>query len=213
MRKRVKVILAGVVGVSTLALLSACGTPNPTGAPEVGKVRDSIKLLMSQYQSQHPSLVNWDTAAVNNEISGDLPKGIFTEGGYALKWDDYVNGELSRILIPYSILGMYPNKYQPYLSAYTAGKTVPSPLAQVIRDLRSGNDPYFAATVDIKSSKIDSNWIAFTSIPYLPVTDPGYGWIFAQNHVVKVVDFGTAQVGCGKVPDKIQKEFGFTCAK
>lgn len=206
-------IIGSFLAVASLSLLAACGNSNSNSGPEAGKIRDSIRLLLSQFESQHPQQVNWDKAAVLNEISGDLPKGVYTEGGYALKWDDYVNGELSRVLIPYSILGIYPTKFVPYLTAYTAGKPVPSPLAQVIRDLRSGNDPYYSATVNIRSSKLDSNWIAFTSIPYVPITDPGYGWVYANKNVVKVIDFGTAQVGCGTVPDKVEKEFGFTCSK
>ena len=70
---------------------------------------------------------------------------------------------------------------------------------------------FFAAVVNQRVSKIDGSWIIFTTIPYLPVTDPAYGFAHSLNGKWEIVDFGTATVGCNKVPAQVQREFGFTC--
>jgi pantothenate kinase type III len=73
------------------------------------------------------------------------------------------------------------------------------------------NDQYFAAVLNVRSSALDPKWIIFTTQPYLPVTDPAYGFATVLNKRWVVVDFGTALVGCANVPIEVEKEFGFTC--
>jgi hypothetical protein len=72
-------------------------------------------------------------------------------------------------------------------------------------------DQYFGAVVDIRSSKVDPQWIIFTTVPYLPITDIAYGFATVKSKSWGVVDFGTGVVGCGTVPSKVESEFGYRC--
>ena len=72
-------------------------------------------------------------------------------------------------------------------------------------------DDYFAAVTGVRSSKINPQWLIFTTVPYLPVTDNGYGFATVGNKQWVIADFGTANVGCGKVPIEVESEFGFKC--
>ena len=117
----------------------------------------------------------------------------------------------SHVVIPWTILGQYPSKYAADSQDYTGPKVVPDSISTQIRSLQFGGDPYVAAVVNLRFSTKDSAWIIFTTIPYLPITDNAYGWAHLQNQNWKIVDFGTATVGCGIVPTAIQAEFGFTC--
>ena len=74
-----------------------------------------------------------------------------------------------------------------------------------------GGDQYFGAVVDIRSSAINPQWVIFTTVPYLPVTDIATGFATVTNKQWRVVDFGTALVGCGTVPLNIEREFGYQC--
>jgi len=84
-------------------------------------------------------------------------------------------------------------------------------LVTKIIDTEMQGDKYFGAVVDIRSSKVNPQWIIFTTVPYLPVTDNAYGFATVVNKKWSIVDFGTALVGCGKVPANVEGEFGFQC--
>lgn len=210
MRSR-KLLLALVV-VSAL-ILTGCGLPTGNERPEDSKLRDGIKLLLTQFESKYPKSINWDSSKVRAQISQRLPEGIATEAGWTLKWPGSASGELSRVVIPWVILAQYPSKFAKDTYTYNGGAPVVAGVAAQITKLQqdSFGSTFFAAVVNQRVSKIDGSWIIFTTIPYLPVTDPAYGFAHSLNGKWEIVDFGTATVGCNKVPAQVQREFGFTC--
>ena len=204
-----------LVGLSLVAL-TACGPTDPNTRPTDSQLKDAISLLVKNFSTKHPDLVDWKIAEVNKQLSEPLPKGFSTEAGYYLKWNDYAEGAFPEVYVPWDLIGQYPNKFQREVTSYPpdAGSNVPASVLQAIRHDQVKNlagDPYFAAIVGVRYSKINPKWIIFTSIPLLPVTDHAYGWASVKNGSWRVTDFGTATVGCGVVPDSVQKEFGFGC--
>lgn len=191
--------------------LTACGVPSGNERPEDKKLRDSIKLLITYIERNHPKSVNWNSSAVQKQIESKLPTGYATEAGWTLKWPNAKDGELPQAIIPWEILGQFPTKTALDINDYSAGRYAPQLVVSEIAKLENKGDPYFAGIVNVKMSNNDKKWVIFTSVPYLPVTDPAYGWAHAENGRWKIIDFGTATVGCGLVPNEIQKEFGFTC--
>ena len=196
-------------------LLTACGLPTGDQKPDDSKVRDSLKLMVTSFERYHPKLVNWDSIKVKAQINTAIPKGYATEAGWNIKWPNYVTGELPSVVIPWSVVGQYPTKFALDSKIYEGGNLVPQSVAGQIAKLQystfDGGDEFFAATVNQRFSKVDSSWLIFTSVPYLPVTDIGYGFAHIANGRWKIVDFGTATVGCGNVPASVESEFGFTC--
>jgi hypothetical protein len=162
-------------------------------------------------EHSHPKLINWEKPAVISQLNSKIPTGYASEAGWTIKWSDPKPGEFSQIIIPWELLGQFPSKYVQDIKNYSAGTFAPQSVVSEIGKLELNNDPYFAAIVNVKMSVKDSHWVVFTSIPYLPVTDPGYGWAHSVNGHWTISDFGTATVGCGIVPAQIQSEFGFTC--
>jgi hypothetical protein len=209
--KRQRELLGLIASISTLLLLTACGPMNPDQRPEDSKLRDGITLLLKDLVAHHPAIKSWDQSAVDQQIHRKLPIGLSTPAGWKLTWPSPSRGELSYVYIPWDLTGTYPNHFATENSSYSAGTPVPASVVQDISHQQLGDDPYFAAIVDVRYSDLDKRWIIFTSVPYLPVTDNAYGWATVVNGRWKVVDFGTALVGCGKVPDKVQSEFGFAC--
>ena len=208
-----KKIALGAVTALSILLLTACGPTNPDLRPEDSKLRDGINLLIKNLIANHPKLQNWSQTAVDAQIKRALPRGISTPAGWKLTWPDAKSGELPYLYVPWSLTGTYPNHFTADNATYSGGKAVTD---SVIRDLavqEFGDDEYFAALVDVRYSTADSKWILFTSVPYLPITDNAYGWASAASGKWKISDFGTALVGCGKVPASVQAEFGFTCPK
>ena len=199
-----------LISVITL-LLTACGAPTGNERPEDKKLRDSLKLLTKHFERNYPKSVNWDPQVVKAQIEDKLPQGYATEAGWTLKWPNNSQGQLPQAIIPWQILGQFPTNPALDIKDYTAGRYAPQFVVSEIAKLELKGDPYFAAIVNVKMSNIDKRWVAFTSIPYLPITDPAYGFANAKNGRWEIVDLGTAIVGCGKVPDEIQREFGFTC--
>ena len=195
----------------TAILLTACGAPTGNERPEDKKLRDSLKLLTKHFERNYPKSVNWDPRLVKAQIEEKLPQGYATEAGWTLKWPNVSQGQLPQAIIPWQILGQFPTNPALDIKDYTAGRYAPQLVVSEIAKLELKGDPYFAAIVNVKMSKIDKRWVVFTSIPFLPVTDPAYGFAFVKNGKWEIRDFGTATVGCGRVPDEIQREFGFTC--
>ena len=199
------------VGISLLALLVGCGPSNPDIRPTDAKLRDGISLLIKDLNLNHPANKTWDQAAVDAQINKKLPVGISTPAGWKLTWPAAGPHELSSVYVPWTLTGTYPNHFSADNATYTAGDPVPSSVVQDIATQQLGNDEYFAAIVDVRYSSLNKKWIIFTSVPYLPVTDSAYGWATVVNGRWKVIDFGTALVGCGKVPASVQAEFGMGC--
>ena len=204
--KRWRIVLL----IPALLVLAAC-LPSGNARPDDPKLRDGIKLLVTNFSASHPQLVNWDAAAVKSQIAQPLPRGLATEAGWTIVWPQATTGQLSRVVIPWTILGQYPSKFAPDSNNYSGIKLVPDSIAVQIRKLQQGGDEYFAAIVNQRFSTKDSSWLIFTSIPYLPVTDNAYGWAHLVAGKWQIVDFGTATVGCGKVPAEVQAEFGMSC--
>ena len=199
--------------VIVLLTLSAC-LPNPDSPPPSDKISEGINLLLTQFAKVHPDLVNWKSDVVKVQLQQKLPQGVATEAGWRITWPHPPIGGLPQVVIPWELLAQYPNHPQLDINIYSGGKDVPQSVATAIRAAQlpnQANDPYFAAIVHLKASTIDPHWVIFTSVPYLPVTDIAYGFAEKQQGKWKLVDFGTAQVGCGAVPSGVQREFGFTC--
>ena len=192
-------------------LLTSCSPPNPDRPPEDAKIRDGIKLLITDFTNRHPELVNWNQSAVKIQLTRKIPAGYATEAGWYITWANPTPTELPFVVIPWSVLAQYPNTFSKKSANYDGGKPVPQSVAADIRNEQQKGDTYFAAVVNIKYSIVDSSWIIFTSIPYLPVTDQAYGWANSKSGKWTITDFGTATVGCGRVPTAVQSEFGFSC--
>jgi hypothetical protein len=208
-----------IKGVATLAacliLLTSCGAPSGDARPSDANLVTGINLLVSSFGANHPKLVTWKTEALKAQLAKKLPVGIDTEAGWFLRWPNPSAGELSQVIVPWTLLGQYPNAPLPYFNHYKGGNLVPQATSldlvmQIINTEMQG-DKYFGAVVDIRSSKINPHWIIFTTVPYLPVTDNAYGFATVQDKKWQIVDFGTALVGCGTVPANVESEFGYQC--
>ena len=203
------------VAIIGTLILCGCGAPTGDSRPSDSNLIAGINLLISNFDAKHPKLVTWDLSAVKSQMAQKLPAGNDTDAGWLLEWPHANVGELSQVIVPWGLLGQYPSHPQPYFYRYAGGNLVPQStasdlIATITKDELQG-DQYFGAVIDLRSSKVDSQWIIFTTVPYLPVTDPAYGFATVKNKQWTIVDFGTALVGCGIVPTKIESEFGFQC--
>jgi len=215
MNERGRAIKAGVILCAGVLLLTSCGAPSGDARPSDSNLITAINLLVSNFDANHPTLITWKTDAVKAQLSKKLPIGIDTEAGWLLKWTNPADGELSQVVVPWTLLAQYPNAPLPYFNHYKGGNLVPQAtstdlVATIIKSEMQG-DKYFGAVVDIRSSTINPHWIIFTTVPYLPVTDNAYGFATVKDKGWSVVDFGTALVGCGTVPLDVEKEFGYQC--
>ena len=215
MKERGRAIKAGVILCAGVLLLTSCGAPSGDARPSDSNLITAINLLVSNFDANHPTLITWKTDAVKAQLSKKLPVGIDTEAGWLLKWPNPADGELSQVVVPWTLLAQYPNAPLPYFNHYKGGNLVPQAtstdlVATIIKTEMQG-DKYFGAVVDIRSSTINPHWIIFTTVPYLPVTDNAYGFATVKDKGWSVVDFGTALVGCGTVPLDVEKEFGYQC--
>ena len=215
MKERGRAIKAGVILCAGVLLLTSCGAPSGDARPSDSNLITAINLLVSNFDANHPTLITWKTDAVKAQLSKKLPAGIDTEAGWLLKWSNPADGELSQVVVPWTLLAQYPNAPLPYFNHYKGGNLVPQAtstdlVATIIKTEMQG-DKYFGAVVDIRSSTINPHWIIFTTVPYLPVTDNAYGFATVKDKGWSVVDFGTALVGCGTVPLDVEKEFGYQC--
>lgn len=209
-------ILVGLsLTLALLASLSACGAPSGDTRPSDSNLVTGINLLVSSFDANHPSLVTWKTDAVKVQLAHKLPLGINTEAGWFLRWPNPKDGELSQVIVPWTLLGQYPNSPHPYFNRPEAGNLIPqstsADLVKEITKVEMMGDQYFGAVVDIRASAIDPQWIIFTTVPYLPVTDNAYGFATVKDKQWSIVDFGTALVGCRIVPAKVESEFGYSC--
>ncbi|MEI6648137.1 MAG: hypothetical protein WCO08_00710 [Actinomycetes bacterium] len=202
---------AVTLGAVLILVLSSCAMATGEERPTDAKLRDGINLLLTNFTARHPELRTWDASAVKHQIAAPLPKGLATEAGWTLSWSNATSKELSRVVIPWTILGQYPNHFALDSARYTGGKAVPDSVAIEIRKIQQGSDEFFAAIVHLRFSSVDPTWLIFESVPYLPVTDNAYGWAHLRQGKWAVIDFGTATVGCGRVSTAIQKEFGMDC--
>ena len=213
-RRSVVYLSIAITTVGTL-LLSGCGAPSGDSRPTDSNLIAGINLLVSNFDTKHPKLITWDLTAVKSQLAQKLPVGIDTDAGWLLQWPHAKTGELSQVIVPWGLLGQYPNNPKPYFYRYTGGNLVPqsttTDLITTITKDEMGGDQYFGAVINLRSSKIDPQWVIFTTVPYLPVTDPAYGFATVKNKQWTVIDFGTALVGCGTVPPKIESEFGYPC--
>ena len=203
---------AALVGV---LILTGCGVQSGDVRPSDSNLIAGINLLVSSFDANHPKLVTWKTSEVKAQLAKKLPVGIDTEAGWLLQWPSATQGQLSQVVVPWTLLGQYPNAPLPYFNHYKGGNLVPQAtstdlVSSVIKAEMQG-DKYFGAVVDIRSSKVNPQWIIFTTVPYLPVTDIAYGFATVKEKQWGVVDFGTALVGCGTVPLNVESEFGYQC--
>lgn len=213
MNARVKAPVLIALTLTLVGTLTACGPTNPDIRPADSKLRDGISLLLKDLTINHPTSKTWNETAVVEQIQKKLPVGLSTPAGWKLTWPSAGINELSTVYVPWDLTATYPNHFAADNASYTGGIDVPQSVVQDITQQQLGSDQYFAAIVDVRYSKLSKHWIIFTSVPYLPVTDNAYGWATVVNGKWKVVDFGTALVGCGRVPSDVQREFGFTCSR
>jgi hypothetical protein len=212
---RARTVLGAITSLVALLALTSCGAPSGDARPTDGNLIAGINLLVSNFNSLHPGLVTWKTSAVKAQLAERIPTGRDTEAGWFIEWPSPKDGELSQVVVPWTLLGQYPNNPLPYFNHYKGGNLVPQAtsgdLVKKIISTEMQGDQYFGAVVDIRSSKVDPHWIIFTTVPYLPVTDVAYGFATVTGKSWSVVDFGTALVGCGTVPLKVEGEFGYKC--
>ena len=201
----------GFLALVLALVLSGCSIVTPDKRPDDEKLRDGINLLLRDFTDRHPELVNWKESMVKKQIEQRLPTGYATEAGWTLEWKSYVQGELPKVVVPWSIIGQFPNNFALDIENYTGGKIVAQSTEVEIKHAQQGKDYYLAGIVHIRSSQTDPNWIIFTSVPYLPFTDTAYGFAHRTGGTWRISDFGTATVGCGRVPPTIQREFGMSC--
>lgn len=209
-------ILAGFgAAVAVVGLLTGCGPVPGDARPSDSNLIAGINLLVSSFDANHPNLITWKTSDIKTQLLQKLPVGIDTEAGWLLQWPHAKASELSQVVVPWTLLGQYPNHPSTYFNHYSGGNLVPQAtsidLVNTIVKTEMQGDSYFGAVVNIRSSKIDPHWIIFTTVPYLPVTDNAYGFATVTGTKWSVVDFGTALVGCGKVPHAVESEFGYQC--
>ena len=209
-----RAIIAGLIGSLLVIGLTACGPQNGNQRPADDVLSKGIAQLMQSFKASYPKLVTWDDAAVKAQLAKKLPKGTASEAGWHLIWPNAAENELSQVYVPWGLIGQMPETFPADTSAYTGGRNVPSSIIQDLRKqfLTMNNlGDYFAAMTNVRYSTANSKYIIFQTIPYLPVTDPAYGFATATSGSWKVLDYGTATVGCGKVPANVQSEFGFSC--
>ena len=208
--KALTAVFALVISVG----LTACGPQNGTQRPADDVLIKGITQLMKAFEDTYPKLKNWNDNAVQLQLHNKLPIGNSSEAGWHIKWANASANELSEVYVPWGLIGQMPETFPADSSHYSGGKHVPS---SVIQDLRSQFlklnhlGDYFAAMTNVRYSTVNGKYIIFQTIPYLPVTDPAYGWATATSGSWKVLDYGTAEVGCGSVPANVQSEFGYTC--
>ena len=210
-----RVVKTGAIMSACLLLLTSCGAPSGDARPSDSNLITGINLLVSTFGANHPKLITWKTDALKAQLAKKLPVGIDTEAGWLLKWPNPGDGELSQVVVPWTLLAQYPNAPLPYFNHYKGGNLVPqatsTDLVTTIIKTEMQGDKYFGAVVDIRSSTVNPHWIIFTTVPYLPVTDNAYGFATVKDKKWTVVDFGTALVGCGTVPPSVLNEFGYHC--
>ena len=209
-----RTLSALITGVLVTSLLSGCGPQNGNQRPADEVLQKGIAQLIQTFESTYPKLKNWDDAAVRAQISKKLPIGNSTEAGWHLQWPSAIDGELSQVYVPWGLIGQMPETFPADTSQYSGGRNVPSSVIQDIRRqflAKNHLEDYFSAITNVRYSTVNSKYIIFQSIPYLPVTDPAYGWATAVSGKWVVLDYGTATVGCGTVPANVQDEFGYAC--
>ena len=196
-------------------LLSSCGAPSGDARPNESDLIAGINLLISNLDAKHPQMINWKISDVKAQIAQKLPIGVDNEAGWLLQWPHAKQGELSQVIVPWTLLGQYPGNPKSFFVRYKGGSLVPqatsTDLVTTITNVEMMGDQYFGAVIGLRASKVNPQWIIFTTVPYLPVTDPAYGFATVKNKHWGVVDFGTALVGCGTVPLDVESEFGFRC--
>ncbi len=208
-----KMARLGAIILFTVLILTACGAKNPDLRPDDQKLRDGISLLVKDLKINHPASLTWDVKALDAQLQHPLPKGFSTPAGWKLTWPNATSTELPYVYIPWTLTGTFPNHFAVENATYKGGVPVPTAVVRTIATQVLGSDDFYAAIVDVRYSSTNKRWVIFTSVPYLPVTDNAYGWATVVNGRWKVIDFGTATVGCGKVPTDVQSEFGLSCIK
>ena len=214
-KRKVQKYAFAAAALATTLLLSACGPVPGDARPDNSNLIAGINLLVNNFEQKHANLVNWNDAAVKHQLKGFIPAGEDTDAGWLLKWPNATPGELTQVIVPWSLLGQYPNNPKPLGYRYQGGTILPQStigdITSVIYKTETHGDQYFAAVVDVRASQSNPQWIIFSTAPYLPVTDPAYGFATVVNKQWTITDFGTANVGCGKVPTEVESEFGFKC--
>jgi hypothetical protein len=194
--------------------LTACGPQSGNQRPADDVLIKGINQLVQAFESTYPKLKNWDDSSVQTQLHQKLPTGSAAEAGWHLIWPTATSKELSEVYVPWSLIGQIPESIPADTSQYSGGKSVPSSLIQDLRSqfLKMNKlGDYFAAITHVRYSTVNSKYIIFQTVPYLPVTDRAYGWASATSGSWKVLDYGTAEVGCGAIPANVQAEFGYTC--
>ena len=118
MKERGRAIKAGVILCAGVLLLTSCGAPSGDARPSDSNLITAINLLVSNFDANHPTLITWKTDAVKAQLSKKLPVGIDTEAGWLLKWPHPADGELSQVVVPWTLLAQYPNAPLPYFNHY-----------------------------------------------------------------------------------------------
>lgn len=203
--------LIGFLFLPAIFLLTACSTPSIDGRLTDAQLRHRIVILISEYEKHRALGIGWNDRAITIQLAKPLPEGRATEAGWTLVWPEASDQELSRVVIPWRMIGTRTNSYENDSRNYSGGTPAPNDVVAQIGRSKEVGAPWFAAIVNVRLSKTNPNWAIFTAVPYLPVTDIAYGWARNQNGHWHLSDFGTALIGCGITPSSVEKEFGFDC--
>ena len=158
-----RVFKTGAILSACLLLLTSCGAPSGDARPSDSNLITGINLLVSTFGANHPKLITWKTDALKAQLAKKLPVGIDTEAGWLLKWPNPGDGELSQVVVPWTLLAQYPNAPLPYFNHYKGGNLVPqatsTDLVTTIIKTEMQGDKYFGAVVDIRSSTVNPHCI------------------------------------------------------
>lgn len=210
-----RTFFAAIFALTGTLLLSACGPIPGDSRPDNSTLITAIDLLINNFQQKHPSLVNWKIDAVKAQLQGQFPLGEDTDAGWLLVWPNPEPGQLKQVIVPWTLIGQYPNHPKPLGYRYQGGSIIPQAtiddITKVVIDQEASGDPFLTAVVNVRESNANPQWAIFSTEPYLPFTDPAYGFATVANKHWKIADFGTANVGCTTVPKAVESEFGFKC--
>ena len=118
MAKRTRTLIGVSAILSAVLLLSGCGVQSGDQRPDNSNLIAGINLLVSSFNANHPKLATWKNEAVKAQLARKLPVGLDTEAGWLLQWPNATQGELSQVVVPWTLLGQYPNSPLPYFNHY-----------------------------------------------------------------------------------------------
>lgn len=188
-------------------VVAGCGVDVPR--PPEDALKAQLAVLVNRAENSENQ--SWDNEVVSRQIVAPLPRGKATALGWMLEWTPE-DGALAYAIIPWSLLSMSDPGIKaelPYSGGVPPGKSVVAQITAVVKDQLPSP---LVDVVAIHSVRLHGKYAAFSVTPLLPMADDGYG--FAKNvaGVWEVIDLGSSDVGCGLLPNNIEKSFQLRCS-